>query len=199
LTVFSVEQLQALALLFFKVNDRGAAVRPGIFRVLCNPDGYLIIRSTFLPRILGVLSVVGGLGWLTFLYPPLGSRLFPFIAIFAILGAAALIFWLLVFGSERTADGRSRPALRGQALSALIQSFSLGGMIMSTDVMKERITETSPQVTHESAGAVSDYHSHRFLQSVFVRENSWCQEMEQPQPIILWPMSRCGVSVLPAT
>ena len=45
-----------------------------------------------------MLSVLGGLGWLTFLYPPLGGRLFPFIAIFAILGAASLIFWLLVFG-----------------------------------------------------------------------------------------------------
>jgi hypothetical protein len=32
------------------------------------------------------------------LYPPLGSRLFPYLAIFAILGAGSLIFWLLVFG-----------------------------------------------------------------------------------------------------
>jgi hypothetical protein len=98
LGVFSVEQLQALALLFLKVNDRGAGVALVFFGFYAILTGYLIIRSTFLPRILGVLSVFGGLGWLTFLYPPLGSRLFPFIAIFAILGAASLIFWLLVFG-----------------------------------------------------------------------------------------------------
>src|SRR6267154_4281349 len=98
LTVFSVEQLQALALLFLKVNDRGAAVALVFFGFYAILTGYLIIKSTFLPRVLGVISVVGGLGWLTFLYPPLGSRLFPFLAIFAILGAAALIFWLLVFG-----------------------------------------------------------------------------------------------------
>jgi Domain of unknown function (DUF4386) len=98
LTVFSVEQLHALALLFLKVNDRGAGVALVFFGFYALLTGYLIIRSTFLPRILGVLSVLGGLGWLTFLYPPLGGRLFPFIAIFAILGAASLIFWLLVFG-----------------------------------------------------------------------------------------------------
>jgi hypothetical protein len=98
LTVFSVEQLQALALLFLKVNDRGAGVALVFFGFYAILTGYLIIRSTFLPRILGVLSVLGGLGWLTFLYQPLGGRLFPFIAIFAILGAASLIFWLLVKG-----------------------------------------------------------------------------------------------------
>ena len=98
LSVFSAEQLQALALLFLKVNDRGAGIALVFFGFYAILTGYLIIKSTFLPRILGVLSVVGGLGWLTFLYPPLGSRLFPFIAIFAILGAASLILWLLVKG-----------------------------------------------------------------------------------------------------
>ncbi|MCU1333006.1 MAG: hypothetical protein JWM08_1998, partial [Candidatus Angelobacter sp.] len=98
LTVFSAEQLQALALLFLKVNDRGAGIALVFFGFYAILTGYLIIKSTFLPRILGVLSVLGGLGWLTFLYPPLGGRLFPFIAIFAILGAASLIFWLLVKG-----------------------------------------------------------------------------------------------------
>jgi hypothetical protein len=98
LTVFSVEQLQALALLFLKVNDRGAGIALVFFGFYAILTGYLIIKSTFLPRILGVVSVVGGLGWLTFLYPPLGGRLFPFIAIFAILGAGSLIFWLLVKG-----------------------------------------------------------------------------------------------------
>jgi hypothetical protein len=98
LSVFSAEQLQALALLFLKVNDRGAGIALVFFGFYALLTGYLIIKSTFLPRILGVLSVLGGLCWLTFLYPPLGGRLFPFIAIFAILGAASLIFWLLVFG-----------------------------------------------------------------------------------------------------
>ena len=98
LSVFSVEQLQALSLLFLKVNDRGAAIALVFFGFYALLTGYLIIRSTFLPRILGVVSVIAGLGWLTFLYPPLGYRLFPYVAAFGLLGEASLIFWLLVFG-----------------------------------------------------------------------------------------------------
>jgi hypothetical protein len=98
LSVFSAEQLQALALLFLKVNDRGAATALVFFGFYALLTGYLIIRSTFLPRILGVVSVIAGLGWLSFLYPPLGHRLFLYVVAIALLGAAALIFWLLVFG-----------------------------------------------------------------------------------------------------
>jgi len=98
LAVFSPEQLQALALLFLKVNDHGAAIALVFFGFYALLTGYLILRSTFLPRFLGVLSVLGGLGWLTFLNQPLGYRLFPYIAVLGILGAVALILWLLVFG-----------------------------------------------------------------------------------------------------
>jgi Domain of unknown function (DUF4386) len=98
LSVFSAEQLQALALVFLKVNDRGAAIALVFFGFYALLTGYLIIRSTFLPRILGVLSVLGGLGWLSFLYLPLGYRLFPYIAAFGLLGAASLVLWLLAIG-----------------------------------------------------------------------------------------------------
>src|SRR5436309_404681 len=98
LSVFSAEQLQALALLFLKVNDHGAAIALVFFGFYALLTGCLIMMSTFLPRILGVVSVFGGLGWLSFLYLPLGYRLFPYIAAFGLLGAVALIVWLLVFG-----------------------------------------------------------------------------------------------------
>src|SRR5467141_1476163 len=90
LSVFSADQLQALALLFLKVNDRGAAIALVFFGFYALLTGYLIIRSTFLPRILGVLGILGGLGWLSFLYPPFGYRLFPSIAAFALLGPPSL-------------------------------------------------------------------------------------------------------------
>jgi hypothetical protein len=98
LSVFRPDQLQALALLLLKLNGRGTSIAMVFFGFCGVLNGYLMIRSTFLPRILGAVSVVAGVGWLTFLYPPLGSRLFLYVAPFAILGAAALILWLFVFG-----------------------------------------------------------------------------------------------------
>jgi hypothetical protein len=98
LSVFSAEQLQALALLFLKLNDQGAAIALVFFGFYALLTGYLVIRSTFLPRILGVLGILGGVGWLSFLYPPLGYRLFPIIGVLGLLGAGAKIVWLIVFG-----------------------------------------------------------------------------------------------------
>jgi hypothetical protein len=112
LSVFSAEQLQALALLFLKVNDQGAAIALVFFGFYALLTGYLVIRSTFLPRILGVLGILGGVGWLSFLYPPLGYRLFPIIAALGLLGSAAKILWLLVFGvNEQRWKEQSRSSL----------------------------------------------------------------------------------------
>lgn len=69
------------------------------FGVHCLLVGYLIFGSTFLPRILGVLVALAGLGYLTFLYPPLGSRLFfPYLVIPGVLGEGSLTLWLLILG-----------------------------------------------------------------------------------------------------
>lgn len=62
LSVFSAGQLQALALLFLKVNDQGAAIALVFFGFYALLTSYLIIRSTFRPRILGVLGIFGGVG-----------------------------------------------------------------------------------------------------------------------------------------
>jgi hypothetical protein len=43
-------------------------------------------------------GIFGGLGWLSFMCPPLGYRLLPYIAVLGLLGAVLLVLWLLVFG-----------------------------------------------------------------------------------------------------
>ena len=98
LNVFDSGQLQALALLLLDVNDRGAAMALAFFGFSTFLNGTLIFRSNFLPRFLGVLSVVGGLGWLTFLYPPLGYQVFPYVLLVGLLGGLSQILWLLIKG-----------------------------------------------------------------------------------------------------
>jgi hypothetical protein len=68
------------------------------FGVYCLLIGYLIWRSTFVPRILGVLMAFGGLGWLTFLSPALAHYLSPYNAAPGMLGEGALTLWLLMKG-----------------------------------------------------------------------------------------------------
>ncbi len=98
LSVFTGPQLQALALGFLQVNAQGAGVAMVFFGFYAVLTGYLFFTSTFLPRFLGVLGVMGGLGWLTFLWLPLGLHLATYLSVFALLGAAAKIGWLLVVG-----------------------------------------------------------------------------------------------------
>jgi hypothetical protein len=98
LSVFNAEQLQALALFLLKVNEEGAAIGLIFFGFYAVLKGYLILRSTFLPRLLGVLAILAGLSLLAFLHLPLGYRLFPYIAALGLLGSVPQILWLLVFG-----------------------------------------------------------------------------------------------------
>jgi hypothetical protein len=98
LHAFTPDQLQALALVFLKLNARAFDIYIVFFGVWCVLTGYLIFRSTFLPRIFGVLLTIDGLGWVTYLYPPLGHYLFPMIAAASALAEFPLQIWLLVFG-----------------------------------------------------------------------------------------------------
>lgn len=98
LSGFSVAQLQALVLLLLRVNDQAAGMALPFFGLASLLNGTLIFRSNFLPRFLGVLSIAGGLGWLTYLYPALGAQLFPIVLSLGVVGAAAQIVWLLVKG-----------------------------------------------------------------------------------------------------
>jgi hypothetical protein len=68
------------------------------FGCYCLLIGYLILRSIFLPRVLGALMMFGGLGWLTFLSPSLARLLSPYNMIPGILGEGVLTLWLLAMG-----------------------------------------------------------------------------------------------------
>jgi len=100
LSVFDTGQLQALSLLLIKINNQIAGIALVFFGISTFFQGYLIVKSTFLPRFLGIIAIVSGLGWLTWAYPALGSALFYPLIIVAMLGLLLTSGWLLVRGVD---------------------------------------------------------------------------------------------------
>jgi len=97
-SAFNVDQLQALTLMFLRFSARAFNTYLAFFGIWCMLIGYLIFKSTFMPRILGVLEAMAGLGWLTFLWLPLAHYLSPYNQALAGLAEGSLTVWLLVFG-----------------------------------------------------------------------------------------------------
>jgi hypothetical protein len=93
-----VEQLRALASLFLELYGQVVNICFVFFGVYCLLIGYLIFGSAFLPRILGVLMAFAGLGWVTFLSPPVATYLRPYILVLGVIAELALMLWLLVMG-----------------------------------------------------------------------------------------------------
>jgi hypothetical protein len=79
-------------------QPRGMNVAIVFSGIYCLLLGYLIFRSTFLPRPLGPLMAVAGLGWLTYLSSPLANYLSPYNLALGVLGEALVMLWLLVIG-----------------------------------------------------------------------------------------------------
>jgi hypothetical protein len=100
LSVFKVEQLRALAFLLLELYGLAVSICFVFFGVYCLLIGYLIFKSSFLPRILGLLMAFAGLGWLTFLFPPLADYLSPYNLVLGFLAELALMLWLLVMGVD---------------------------------------------------------------------------------------------------
>jgi hypothetical protein len=91
-------QVQALALLFFNLHTQAFNIYLIFFGFWLIPTGYLMLRATFFPRLIGVLVMLDGLGWATFLWPPLAASLYPVISVVAALAEIPLALWLLVVG-----------------------------------------------------------------------------------------------------
>jgi len=95
--VFSLAGIAIGALTAF--HRAPSTINPLVFfGFYCLLIGYLIIRSMFLPRILGVLMAIGGLGWLTFMSPTFSQSLYPYNLAPGMIGEGALTLWLLAVG-----------------------------------------------------------------------------------------------------
>jgi hypothetical protein len=115
LKVFQVDQLQALAMLFLHIYKNGfSGIAQIFFSAWLFPLGYLVFKSGFLPRILGIVLIVECFGWLMY---PIQFFLFPGNAVLTYLSSAvgfigefSLTLWLLIMGAKEQkpalADGK---------------------------------------------------------------------------------------------
>ncbi len=102
LNVFQADQLQALAMFFLDLREKGFMMAQLFYGAWLFPLGYLVFKSGFLPKILGIVLMVHCVGWLmtflrSFLFPGFEAIIYltyplGFIAEFA------LTLWLLFKG-----------------------------------------------------------------------------------------------------
>ena len=115
---FDPQQVQALAYLSLRLHGYGFAIGLIFFGCFLVLLGYLVYRSGYLPRSLGVLLVVGGLGYLTnsfaqLLAPALAASLLPWVLLPPFLAELGLALWLTVKGVnvpkwEEQAQGQAK-------------------------------------------------------------------------------------------
>ena len=98
-------QLQALAYMPWDLSSINYTIYTVFFGfdIICL--AYLVLRSTFLPRAIGVLLAIDGLAYLVYssanlLAPGFAAGLVPWIQLPALVGEGSLCLWLLVVGVD---------------------------------------------------------------------------------------------------
>jgi Domain of unknown function (DUF4386) len=105
LSVFSEPQRNALAMVFLRVHSQGLLVAQIFWGLWLFPFGLLVMRSGFIPRILGVLLIAAGFGYLVnsltlLLLPNDGQVVGQVALILEATGETAIIAWLLIKGAR---------------------------------------------------------------------------------------------------
>ncbi|MFI6782105.1 DUF4386 domain-containing protein [Micromonospora sp. NPDC050276] len=107
-----------LTMLFADMQHDGYLIAQTYFGLWLLPLGYLVVKSGYFPKILGVLLVIGCFGHLVdvfarFLAPDFGANISPFAMTPAAVAELSFIAWLLIKAvrlPEQDADGFTAPA-----------------------------------------------------------------------------------------
>ncbi len=96
---FTAEQSQYLVRLFLDMYEYGAYIAGIFWGLWLFPLGYLIFKSSFLPKILGILLIIAGVGYLIdsfalFLAPHYGISIVDY----TFIGEITITLWLLIKG-----------------------------------------------------------------------------------------------------
>jgi hypothetical protein len=98
MSAFTAAQQHDLVMLLINVSHLTFDVYLIFFGLWSVLVGYLIFRSTFMPRVIGVLLVLDGIGWMAYLAPPFATQIFPVIAVVSGVAEFSLLLWMLIFG-----------------------------------------------------------------------------------------------------
>ena len=103
LKAFEPQQLQALSYIAIRLDGYGFGIGLIFFGCACLVIGYLITRSGYLPRLIGVLMQIGGLCYLInsfalILAPEVADILFPAIMLPSFIAELSFCMWLIVKG-----------------------------------------------------------------------------------------------------
>lgn len=101
-SAFEPSQLHALTSMFLDLHAHGYDLGLILFGVHCMILGYLILKSRYIPKVLGILMMAGGVAYLVgsytrFLFPDYVATVLP-IYIVALVSELALCLWLLIKG-----------------------------------------------------------------------------------------------------
>ncbi len=104
LSVFEKTQRDALAMLFLRLHHQGVVVNEIFWGLWLLPLAFLVIRSGFLPRFLGVWLIINGFAYVitsfTGLLLPQYESMVSNITFPALLGELAFMLWLLIRGAK---------------------------------------------------------------------------------------------------
>jgi hypothetical protein len=103
LNVFEPNQLHALVMVFLDLQEHGHIIAQIFWGLWLFPLGLLVFKSGFIPRILGVLLILAGFGYLAhsftfFLFPEYEAVVSSIAAVPEAIGELSLVLWLLIKG-----------------------------------------------------------------------------------------------------
>lgn len=103
---FSAEQVQALANIFVDLSNYGIYIVDVFWGLWLFPFGYLAYKSGFIPKIFGIMLMIGCFGYLaeltTFLmFPGKGEWVFTIATIPSAIAELSVMLWLIIMGVKK--------------------------------------------------------------------------------------------------
>jgi hypothetical protein len=113
LKVFTSDQLNSISMLLMNLNIVGVHIVEIFWGLWLFPFAYLVYKSNYFPKILAVLLVISGLGYVvgslsSLILPEFYASIEKFISIPEALGESVMVLWLLIIGIKMSGENKSQ-------------------------------------------------------------------------------------------